>query len=316
MAELIRISELRIAYIGARVVGHRCLEALLQAGANIVRLLSLDDSMVEVTTAFRSFDDLAAHYGLPARKFKTLKTPGLVSWVRESEPDLGIVIGVSQLIPPELLHLPRLGFIGMHPTLLPEGRGRAPIPWALIKGLSKTGVSLFYCDPGADTGDLLAQTEVPIYYDDTSATLGARTDDVAIELLLDSLSRLAAGNAPRIRQDESRATVWPRRRPDDGVIDWCRSRRELYDWVRALTHPYPGAFTHARGRKLWIWQARESSDSLTGAAGEILNSSPEGLLVATGRGNLEVTRAQWEHTDDLDALHLGLRPGERLGMAA
>ncbi|MBI3463401.1 MAG: methionyl-tRNA formyltransferase [Planctomycetes bacterium] len=316
MSELPAISRLRTVYIGARVVGYRCLRALLQAGANIVRLLSLDDQMAEATTAFRSFDDLIAEYKLSSRKFRRLNTPDLIPWVCEAEADLGIVIGVSQLVPLKLLQQPRLGFIGMHPTLLPQGRGRAPIPWALIKGLTKTGVSLFYCDAGADTGDLVAQAEVPIYYHDTSATLGARTDDFAIELLLESLTKLGAGTAARISQDEGRATVWPRRRPEDGVIDWARSQRELYDWVRALTHPYPGAFTYCRDRRLWIWAASESYDGRSGEPGEVLENRPQGVLVATGNGNLLVTLAQLEHLDESPATRVGLRCGERLGTAA
>jgi methionyl-tRNA formyltransferase len=305
---------MRIVYIGARVVGHRCLAALLQARAQVVGLLTLDETKADVTTAFRSFDDLVDRYRLDARKFTRLNSPEPTKWVRSLQPDLGIVVGVSELIAAELLKVPRLGFIGMHPTLLPEGRGRAPIPWALIKGITRTGVSLFYCDPGADTGDLLAQSEVPIYYEDTSATLGSRTDDAAIKLLIENVPRLAAGTAPRWSQNEARATVWPRRRPDDGLIDWSRSRRELYNWVRALTHPYPGAFTTLDGRRLWIWAARESFDERTGRPGEVLDILPHGILVATGSGCLLLTRTQWDNADETDAARAGLVRGVRLGI--
>jgi len=304
---------MRIIYIGARVVGYRCLEALLRAGANVVGLLTLDERKADITTAFQSFNDLTAQHGLNVCKFSNLKAPNLVSWVRSLRPNLGIVIGVSQLVDSEILQIPPLGFIGMHPTLLPEGRGRAPIPWALIKGLTKTGVSLFYCDPEADTGDLIAQEEVPVYYEDVSSTLGARTDDVAIRLLTESLPKLAAGTAPRIPQDDSRATVWLRRRPEDGVIEWSRTRRELYNFVRALTHPYPGAFTTLDGRQLWVWEARESWDERTGQSGQVLAILPHGVLLATGSGNILLTRVQWESNKEVDAKNAGLEIGDRLG---
>jgi len=306
---------MRLVFIGARVVGYQCLEALLTRQANVVGLLTLDESMVDITTAFRSFDDLVAQYRVNCRKFTNLKAPELVSWIQDLQPHLGIVAGVSQLIPPQLLKLPRLGFIGLHPTLLPQGRGRAPIPWALIKGLTKTGVSWFYCEPGADTGDLLAQAEVPIYYEDVSAILGARTDEVASRLLLESLPGLAAGQAPRLVQDDSTAEEWPRRRPEDGLIDWGRTRRELYDWVRALTHPYPGAFTVARSRRLFIWSARESFDARSGPPGEVLAVLPHGVLVATAAGNLLLTRVQWENDAEVDASQAGLEVRQLLGGA-
>lgn len=304
------LNELRILYVGARVVGHRVLEAVLQSGANIVGVLTLDESRQQVTTAFTPFDELIARYQLNARKFTNLKDPQLTEWAQRQRPDLGIVVGVSQLIDELLLAVPHRGFIGMHPTLLPEGRGRAPIPWALIKGLAKTGASLFYCDPQADTGDLLAQREVPIYYEDVSSTLGSRTDDAVIELFLETLPQLAAGTAARMPQDEQCATTWPQRRPEDGLIDWRKSSRQLYDWIRALTHPYPGAFTCLNGRQLFVWAARESCDQRGGKPGEILAVLPHGVLVATGSGALLLNRVAWQDSAEISAAEAGLQVGD------
>jgi methionyl-tRNA formyltransferase len=290
----LQLDEMRIVFVGARVVGHRVLEALLQAGANIVGVLTLDEAKREMTTAFTPFDDLSDQYQLNARKFTSLKDPELTEWVQQQHPDLGIVVGVSQLVGEKMLVIPPRGFIGMHPTMLPEGRGRAPIPWALIKGLEKTGATLFYCDPKADTGDLLAQQEVPIYYEDVSSTLGSRTDTAVIELFLDNLPKLADGTAPRFPQDEEKATVWPQRRPEDGLIDWWKSSRELYNWVRALTHPYPGAFTFWNGHKLFVWEVREVTSGQAGKPGEVLALQPDGVLVATRDGALLLTQLAGE----------------------
>jgi methionyl-tRNA formyltransferase len=217
------------------------------------------------------------------------------------------------LIRDELLMLPPLGFIGMHPTMLPTGRGRAPIPWAIILGLKETGTTWFYVDPGADTGDILIQQKVPVLDTDTSSTLGARTDDVAAELLVKALPLLACNRAPRIKQDQSAATVWPRRRPEDGIIDWSRDAGALCRWVRALTHPYPGAFTYLTGRKLWIWSAERASVPLAGAPGEVLAVDHRGALVATGKGLLNVTHVQWEGRTEATAMEAGLKPHMRFG---
>ena len=285
---------LKVIYIGARVVGRRCLAAMLSTDAEVVGLLYLDDALAGVTVAHESFDDLITHHRLCAKSFRSLRDPELVAWVEMLQPDVGVVIGVSQLIDEALLQVPRLGFIGMHPTLLPEGRGRAPIPWALIKGLERTGVSLFWCEPGADTGPLLDQREVPIYYEDSAAILGARTDVVAAELLIKAASELPCGEVRRVPQDESKATTWPKRLPEDGLIDWTWTGRRIYDWVRALSHPYPGAFAEVEGQRLNVWACRETGDHRTGAPGTILEVLPHGLLVACGEGAVLLTEVEWE----------------------
>jgi methionyl-tRNA formyltransferase len=212
-----------------------------------------------------------------------------------------------------LLALPSLGFIGMHPTMLPVGRGRAPIPWAIILGLKETGVTWFYVDPGADTGDILVQQSVPVLDSDTSSTLGARTDDVAAQLLCKALPLLANDHAPRIKQDESAVTVWPRRKPEDGVMDWSRDAGALCRWIRALTHPYPGAFTHLTGRKLWVWSAERVILPLAGAPGEVLAVDQRGAIVSTGKGLLNLTHVQWEGRHEGSPLDAGIKPQMRFG---
>lgn len=303
----------RILYVGARIVGHRCLQALLEASANIVGVLYLDESKAGVTVAHCDFDDLIRDYQLNARPFTSLHDPEILSWTQACRPDVGMVVGVSQLVGETLLAVPELGFIGMHPTMLPEGRGRAPIPWTLIKGLQQTGVSLFWCDAEADTGELLSQARIPVHYEDTAAILGARTDEVAARLLVESLPLLAGGQPPRIPQEDGKATVWPRRRPEDGVIDWSLPKRQLYDWVRALAHPYPGAFSFSGDRKLFIWACRESFDNRTAAPGTVLEILPHGVLVACGDGAVLLTRLQWDDDVEVTASQAGLIPGDCLG---
>lgn len=310
------LRDMPILFIGARIVGKHCLTAALEAGANIAGLLYLDDRKAGVTVAHTQFDDVIAKYNLNARSFASLKgTEGAahLDWAKSFAPRLGIVCGVSELIKEDLLALPTLGFIGMHPTMLPTGRGRAPIPWAIILGLKETGATWFYVDPNADTGDILIQQAVPVLDTDTSSTLGARTDDVAAALLAKALPLLASGRAPRIKQDESAATVWPRRRPEDGIIDWSRDAGALCRWVRALTHPYPGAFTSLTGRRLWIWSAERICLPLAGAPGEVLAVDHRGAIVATGKGLLNITHVQWEGRTEATPLDAGIKPHMRFG---
>lgn len=310
------LRDLPILFIAARIVGKHCLTAAIESGANIAGLLYLDDRKAGVTVAHTQFDDVIERYDLKARAFTSLKgEEGAthLEWATAVNPRLGVVCGVSELIQPELLTLPGLGFIGMHPTLLPQGRGRAPIPWAIILGLKETGVTWFYADPGADTGDILIQQPVPVLDTDTASTLGARTDDVAAQLLCKALPLLASGRASRIKQDEGAATIWPRRRPEDGIMDWSRDAGALCRWIRALTHPYPGAFTFQAERKLFIWSAERATLPLTGVPGEVLSVDERGAIVVTGRGLLNLTHVQWSDRHEGTPLDAGIRPNMILG---
>ncbi len=304
---------MKVLVIGARIVGHQCLEALHRDGVNVVGVLHLDESKAGITTAFRSFDALIEEIDCPSRRFRDVNEESHRAWVEELSPDLGVVVGVSQLIREPLLSIPPQGVLGMHPTFLPEGRGRAPIPWALIRDLPRTGVSIFKCVPQADEGPVFLQERVPIYYEDNASDLGMRTDEVAARLLCRCVHQFENGDATEITQDPTAATDWPRRRPEDGLIDWQRGRRELYNWVRALTHPYPGAFTEHRGHRLFIWRARESFDERRGRPGEILARLPQGLLVATGEEPLLVQRVQLDDAPEIDAAELPSEVGELLG---
>jgi methionyl-tRNA formyltransferase len=312
------LAEMRILFIGARIVGRHCLSAILQSGANVSGLLYLDDAKAKTTVAHADFRPLIETHSLNARSFTSLKGAAgedHLAWAKSLNPHLGIVVGVSELIEPRLLALPRMGFIGMHPTLLPQGRGRAPIPWAIILGLKSTGVSLFYAAEGADTGDILLQTPVPIYESDTAATLGARTDDAAAAMLVEALPMLASGVAPRIVQDDAQATHWPRRKPEDGIIDWAQPAQKLYDWVRALTHPYPGAFTFSDGRKLFVWSAQPSPQHTGETPGMILEATEDHILVAAANGALKLTDLQWEGCQPSMPSQSGLTRGMQLGAA-
>lgn len=309
---------MKILFVGARRVGHYILRSILECNNpdyEVVKVLRLDESRKDITVAHRSFDNLIEKYSLYAETFTTLG--GLAEKEKILEPDLGIVAGVSQLVPKSLLEVPRLGFIGMHPTLLPEGRGRAPIPWAIIKGLQSTGVTWFWCDENADTGRIVSQMKVPIYYEDTVRQLGRRTDDMAVHLLLTQcLPEIKEGVIFGTRQTEKNVTYWPKRNPEDSLIDWSWDSGSLYDWIRALTHPYPGAFTYLNGRKLYIWSARESYDTRYRFTpenliefGEVIDILPHGVLV----NHLLLQRVQWEGEDEVNANEAGLKIRDILG---
>lgn len=300
----------RTVFVGAVEEGRRCLEGLLAAGERFAGLVTLKEEWARETSGAVPFDDLADLHGIPLLKVRDLNHPKNVERLRAMAPDLLLVIGWTRLIGREILAIPSRGCIGFHASLLPRYRGRAPVNWVLINGETETGNSMIYLDPGVDTGDIADQRRIPITEDDDCRTLYRKVSDSAIEMLIQHLPALKRGEAPRRRQDESGASVMPRRRPEDGIIDWSKSARGLYNWVRALTHPYPGAFTFSGGAKILIWRAGILSETgLAGAPGTILGVGPAGVDVAASEGAVRLLRAQAEGEPEVDAALLA----ERLG---
>ncbi len=308
----------RVVFVGAVDEGRRCLEGLLAAGERFAGLVTLKEEWAVETSGAVPFDDLAERYAIPLLKVKNLNHPANVERLRAMRPGLLLVVGWTRLLGPEILALPPRGCVGFHASLLPKYRGRAPVNWAIINGESETGNTMIFLDDGVDTGDIIEQRRIPITPEDDCRTLYEKVSDSAVEMLLQHLPALKAGTAPRRRQDHSRATVMPRRRPEDGLIDWSAGARRLYDWVRALTHPYPGAFTFAGRAKIYIWRAMVAEESGDTLPGVILELTPdEGILVGAGRGSLRLIRTQVggepEEPAGETARRLGWTAGMRVG---
>ena len=171
------------------------------------------------------------------------------------KPDLILVIGWYYMVPKQIRELAPLGCAGMHASLLPKYRGGAPLVWAMINGETKTGLSFFYLDEGTDTGDIIAQQEIEIKDDDHIKEVLLKVNDAALRILKTYIPMLANGSASRNKQNEDEATYFPQRKPEDGEIDWNRSPVEIYNFIRAQSKPYPGAFTKINGKKITIWNA-------------------------------------------------------------
>ncbi|HUP32682.1 MAG TPA: formyltransferase family protein [Gaiellaceae bacterium] len=263
-------------------------------------------------SGYASLADLCERYRVPLLETDDVNAPEILARVRDVEPEVLLVTGWSQLLRPELLSIPRHGAVGFHPTSLPEGRGRAPIPWTLIKGVRRSAVSLFWLTEGVDDGPLIAQAPFEVDLHDDAATLYAKVRELHVRLLLDYVDAIVAGTAPAEPQ-EGEPSYWPQRRPEDGAIDWARPAAELYDWIRALTHPFPGAFTAtADGRRLRVWSADllELGGMQAGPPGTVLGAlrsagRPEGgVVVAAGSDALALRRVSLDDEPETDALAL------------
>jgi len=216
------------------------------------------------------------------------------------------------MIAEEILSVPRLGAFNMHGSLLPKYRGRAPINWAILNGEKQTGMTLHHMVKKADAGDIVDQEAVPIGNEDTAQDVFGKAVKAARLVLERQLDALTAGTAPRHVQDESQATTFGGRKPEDGRIDWTASADSIYNLVRAVTQPYPGAFTEVDGKKMLVWWAKPAGPA-KGTPGEVLSLDP--LLVATGKGSLELINMEWEEAgeDDTPVEEPELKVGQVLG---
>lgn len=276
---------MRTVWVSFDTIGRDCLVAAAGVGANIVGMVTLPGPVDPDRSGQCSFVEVGSSVGAVVIESVDINAPETVAAVAALQPELLFVIGWSQLLREPILALAPRGAFGMHPTLLPRHRGRAPIPWAILSGLATTGVTLFEIpDAHADSGAIVGQVEVTIAPDETATTLFERLAAAHVELIRTFVPRILDGTAPRLPQDERRSSAWPKRTPADGIIDWETRAPYLYDWVRAQTRPYPGAFTFLGDEKVVVWSARPVDGALAAVPGTVVEQRSEGPVVACGGG--------------------------------
>jgi methionyl-tRNA formyltransferase len=288
----------RVVVFGYHDMGVLGLRVLREQGARVVGVVTHRDDPGEAVW-FQSVAAAAERAAIPVFLPADPRDPGLLAAVQRLAPDLVFSFYYRRLLPPSILAVPRLGAINLHGSLLPRYRGRAPLNWVLVRGEAETGVTLHHMDEAADHGDIIAQRRVPIAPEDTALTLWHKLLQASEVLLAETYPLIAAGRAARQPQDHRAATVVGRRRPADGLIDWRRSAWEIHNLVRAVTHPFPGAFTGLEGRRILVWAARPGAGDSTAPAGRVLGAEGGALRVATGDGLLEVLRVQEAGGDEM-----------------
>jgi len=254
-------------------------------------LVCLDHAKSNATVGYTDLGPFAAKSGVRVEYIRSIKTEAALNFLRESAPDYLMIVGWSELAPSTILDIPKskhrgvtrhtasYGCIGMHQTLLPEGRGRAPIPWAIIKGLNRTGVTAFLLEEAADAGGIIDQFRIPIDPTETATTLFAKARMAHIELGARLGRRMATRALSWSDQEERLASTWPRRRPEDGKIDFSWTAVEIDRLVRALTPPYPGAFFIWVNEKVRVHKVETLELAHTEECGTILATEPS-LVVA------------------------------------
>lgn len=312
---------MKIAVFAYHDIGFECLKVLIEAGEEVVAVVTHEDDPEEEIW-FSSVAQLGRKGQLPVYTPSNPNSADFINVMRQQAPQLIFSFYYRRLLSKELLEIPRLGGINLHGSLLPKYRGRAPINWVLVKGETETGVTLHYMVEKADGGDIIAQRRVPIDAEDTALDLFKKMTVAGRELLRDTLPLIKDGTAPRIPQDDGMATSFGRRRPEDGKIDWVQSAKSIHNLIRAVTHPFPGAFTFCEGKKLYVWRAVPADSELSGASsvpGTVEAAEKgKGMVVRTGTGRLIVNRVQLEGKEEMAGGELmeryGIRVGTKLGV--
>jgi methionyl-tRNA formyltransferase len=312
----------RVVFIGAVHEAVPALSVLLST-ADVAEVITLSAERAATTAGFVDLEPLAARFGV--RLVRCANVNDEESHIRELRPDLIVVTGWTRLLSAELLALPSRGCVGFHASMLPRNRGRAPVNWAILRGEKTTGNTMMYLSAAADAGDIIDQRPVRIGPDDTCATVYAKVGVAGADMLRTHLPALLDGTAPRRPQDTSAGghAMLPKRTPAMGITDWNRQARAVHDWIRALTEPYPGAFTFLRDRKVMLWASAVPPwppGRPRAEPGHILGHETEGVRVGTADGSLLVTAM----SDDGErpepaacwALRAGLRAGDQFNQVS
>ena len=270
---------MRIIIVGQGPFGEKVLQALIQKGEEVVGTFSPPDKRGEPLKI------LAEKSGVPFFRPKLMKDPQVFDDYVKLNPELAILAFVTDIIPEKLLSVPSLGTICYHPSILPRHRGASAINWAIIQGDTRTGLTILWVDKGIDTGPVLLQKEVEIGPDETTGSLYFNTlFPMGIDAIVEAVELIKTGKAPRIPQDESKATYEP---PcDDRVVSvsFDKSIKAIYNLIRGCD-PQPGAYTTFKGRRVRFYDAKMFPSVIEKKPGEIV-SIEEGALQIAGKGGV------------------------------
>jgi methionyl-tRNA formyltransferase len=276
---------MRIGWIGFHMEGVPALRAVLEQGFPIVGIVTLSAAAAARRSGAADYTTIGREFGIPVFEVDDVNAePGLTT-LAELSLDLAFVIGWTQIVGPSARQLIPLGLVGAHASMLPHNRGRAPVNWALIRGEQETGNTLQWLGDAVDGGDVIDSARIPITPYDTCQSIYRQVAESNRAMILSLLPKLLDGERPGIPQLASGEPLLPRRRPADGQLDWSAPSECVYDFVRGLTWPYPGAFSSLQGQRWTIWACallpyRAAAD---GPAGEVIGPVVSPIEEACGQ---------------------------------
>ncbi len=284
---------MRLVYMGTPQFAVPPLRALAEAGHRIEGVVARTDKPAGRGRTLSSppVKTAATELGLPVHQPKRVRDPLFIEELRKINPEAIVVAAYGQILPKEILTLPKYGCINIHASLLPAYRGAAPINWAIIRGETQSGITIMQMDEGMDTGGVLMQGSVPIDPKDTAAALAEKLSLLGAGLIVKTLPLVETGELRPSVQDDSKATLAPILKKEDGLIDWTLPAAEIHNRVRGLS-PWPGAYTFLEGKLVKIIDSAAVAG--TGEPGRLYAKAPGVLDAGTGRDLLRVATIQPE----------------------
>jgi methionyl-tRNA formyltransferase len=285
----------KIGFVGCHEISWFCLKKICQLSKEhkdeIVVVYNLNEEESKKHSSYFNFDSLKKEFDFNLKYISNITDRDNLEFLKNSGLDVLFIIGWHKIVPQAVIDTAKI-CLGIHSSELPRDRGSSPINWQIIKAEEKGGVTLFHLSEGVDSGPIVESTSYDISDEDDVRTVYFKATIASISLLEKHWSNIHNLDVPSITQDESQATYNERRRPKDGLIDWTQSSKKCYDWIRAITFPYPGAYTYWNKKKIILISSKISNIQGT-KPGEILQVG-EKIIVSSGDNSLEILSLQVE----------------------
>jgi len=278
---------MRILFFGGHDLGKITLEYLLEQDKDVLAAV-----MTETDNEwYHGLEEVTDKYDLKLFEEKNINDNQFVEKVRnELKPDLIISVNFDQIFKNEIINIPEKGCINIHASLLPKYRGRAPLNWAILKGEKETGVTVHYINQGIDTGKIILQEKIEIKKTDYITDILEKVKVKYPEMINKAVDLLKKDEVDPVEQKKENGSYYGKRNPADGLIDWSQSAKDIYNLIRAVSHPYPGAFTYLNDEKVFIWRAEVKAETVNDEQpGQIIEKAHDTFLVQCGRGQLLIT---------------------------
>lgn len=301
-------------FLGSRR-GYAVLKKLVSIQANLCGIFCLVEDPHEEQYHCK-ISTIAAENNIPIFYSNDIKPNEYHHILSQVKPDIAFAIGWRYLITEETYRIPSKGTLILHDSLLPAYRGFAPMNWAIINGETKTGVTLFYIAEGIDSGPIVDQLVTEINLEDTAKTVDEKIIKLYEKIIIDNLPVLANGSAKCISQNEKNATYTCKRTPEDGEINWQLPAKKIYDLIRGLTHPFPGAYTQLHRRKIFLWESELLSNAekyIGNIPGRVLGKRNGVILVLTGEGMIGLKKLQFQGEDEKSAADFSVSVKDTFG---
>lgn len=304
---------MRVIFMGTPDFSVGTLEALIEAGHDVVLAVTQPDKPKGRGKAmqFPPVKEAALAHEIPVYQPNRVREPECIEYLRQFQADIIIVVAFGQILPKEILEMPKYGCVNVHASLLPKYRGAAPIQWAVINGEEVTGVTTMKMDEGLDTGDMIMKTELVLDPKETGGSLFDRLAAEGAALCVKTVAAMEDGTAEFTPQDHEAATLTKIIKKQLGNIDWTKSAKEIECLIRGL-NPWPSAYTKLAGKTLKIWDAEVLPEDTDKAPGTVTKAGKKELIIQTGAGQLSLKEVQLEGKKrmDVDAFLRGCQVAE------